>query len=282
MNLLAAYLKEIQSTLAPKTVQLYTDRLNRFDKWIGERKVFDRKAVVGFLTYLRDMQYGKASIAFHKTAISAFYTWLVENEYSERNPVPDIPLGRYRSKHKPDDAAFTQAEYEQIKLVCATLRPRMKYWKGAVIIAWNTGLRLGDIACMEKSEIDMEGKRIRIVPNKTKRFEKSLEIPMSEELFAFLTEWMPTVEDRLFPRMCMAYAKSGAMLLCKQFSEITRKAGIEGKTFHCFRHHLTAKLLNAGTPLSVVSSITGNSIPVLARYSHVPHDARVKAMEAVL
>jgi integrase len=278
VNLLAAYLKEIQSTLAPKTVQLYTDRLNRFDKWIGERKVFDRKAVVGFLTYLRDMQYGKASIAFHKTAISAFYTWLVENEYSERNPVPDIPLGRYRSKHKPDDAAFTQAEYEQIKLVCATLRPRMKYWKGAVIIAWNTGLRLGDIACMEKSEIDMDGKRIRIVPNKTKRFEKSLEIPMSEELFAFLTEWMPTVEDRLFPRMCMAYAKSGAMLLCKQFSEITRKAGIEGKTFHNFRHAYVSELLNKGVPISVVSSLSGQSFQVLQRYSHVGFDEKQAAL----
>lgn len=281
MTLLNRYLQEIESTLSPKTVTDYSARLRKFEVWLDGKTKFDRGTALQFLTYLRDMQTGRASVAAHKVALSAFYTWLVENEHITRNPVRDLSVGNYRSKTKADDAAFTEAEYQQIKLVCSTLKPHQRFWEGAVIIAWNTGLRMGDIACMERDEVDMAGRRLKIIPNKTRRFDKRLEIPMSGELFVFLSEKAQWSGDRLFPFMCEQYATDGAKSLSKQFERICAKAGIEGKSFHCLRHSTISRLMNSGAPLAVVSSITGNTMQVLQRYSHVTHEARVKAMEAI-
>jgi integrase len=282
MTLLQSYLKEIESTLAPKTVADYSARLEKFAGWAGERPQFNRQTALGYLTYIRDIQTGKASVAAHKVALSAFYTWLVENDHLTRNPVRDLAIGRYRSKPKADDAAFTPEEYARIKEVCRGLKPYQSYWLGAVIIGWNTGLRMGDIACLERDEVDMEGERLRIMPNKTKRFDKILEIPMSDEVWAYLTCLAKWDGDRLFRNMCEQYATDGAKSLSKQFERICAKAGVKGKSFHCLRHALTSRLMNSGAPIAVVSSITGNTMQVLQRYSHVSHDLRVKALEAVV
>lgn len=286
MTLLSAYLNEIESTLAPKTVADYRARLLKFAVWAGDKPKYDRSTALRFLTYLRDMQTGKASVAAHKVALSAFYTWLVENDHLTRNPVRDLAIGNYRSKPKPDDAAFTAEEYAKIKAVCRGLKPYQSYWLGAVIIGWNTGLRMGDIACLERDEVDLGGRRLRIIPNKTKRFDKRLEIPMSEELYSYILTLLP-VEDmlpaqRFFPFMCEQYSHDGAKSLSKQFERICAKAGVKGKTFHCLRHTLTSKLMNVGTPISVISSITGNTLQSLQRYKHVEHELRVTAMDAIL
>jgi integrase len=281
MTLLQSYLKEIESTLAPKTVADYSARLEKFAAWAGERPQFNRQTALGYLTYIRDMQTGKASVAAHKVALSAFYTWLVENDHLTRNPVRDLAIGRYRSKPKADDAAFTQDEYWRIKTVCSHLKPYLRFWEGAVIIAWNTGLRMGDIACMERSEVDMEGERFRIMPNKTKRFDKVLEIPMSDEVVSYLTNHARWHGDRLFQFMCEQYHCDGAKSLSKQFERICDKAGVQGKSFHNFRHSTISRLMNSGASIAVVSSITGNTMQVLQRYAHISHDERVKAMEAI-
>jgi integrase len=278
------YLKEIRGVLADKTVSDYTARLFMVQQFMEDtRKVkYDRSLVVDYLRRLAEKEVGKASISLHKSTISAFYTWLVENEYITRNPVPDIAGGRYRSKTKPDECAFTEEEYTKIKEACRNQKIRFGYWEGACIIAWNTGLRLGDIACLEWEAINFEAEKIDLVPNKTKRFAKRLEIPMTAEVKTYLQSiYKQRIGGHVFVSMCAQYRETGSKHLSQQFTRICQSAGIEGKSFHGLRHSATSRLLNAGVPISVVSSITGHTLPVLQRYSHVPFDLKAKAMEAL-
>jgi integrase len=275
------YLHEISGVLSESTVQQYGERLARFDYWMTAegRTKYDRKVVVDFIHHMQRKEVGHASIALHKTAISAFYTWLVQNEKITSNPVPNIKIGRHRSAKTADTCMFSEAEYAAIRAACRGQKLRFDFWEGAVVIGWNTGLRMGDIACLEWSEINFSEGMIDIVPNKTKRFEKRIQIPLTPEAHRFLSDmYGQRVSGHVFPAMFAQYSEDGAKHLSQQFTRICERAGVFDKSFHHLRHTLTSRLLTKGVPLNVVSGITGHTLPVLNRYSHAEFKDKWKAM----
>lgn len=283
--MIQSYLQEIEGTLSPATVKQYRERLERFETWLLGRKLdrkWNRASVVAFLKDLTEQAYGRASIREHKAAISAFYTWLVENEVIASNPVRSMALGRYRSNKKTDDCVFTPEEYEKVKAACRGRKLRFDFWEGATVVGWNTGLRLGDVASLEWGAVNFSEEKIDIIPNKTKRFQKRVEIPMTAELHQHLQKIYPErISGHVFPAMHRQYVESGAKHLSQQFTRICESAGVFDKSFHGLRHALASRLLTAGTPLNVISGITGHTIPVLDRYSHAAFGDKVKAMEAL-
>jgi integrase len=52
-------------------------------------------------------------------------------------------------------------------------------WRGAILLGYYTGARLGDVANMRWSAVDWNKKIIRFTPNKTK---KSVTIPLHSQL----------------------------------------------------------------------------------------------------
>jgi integrase len=275
------YLDEIKGVLSESTVEQYTERLRRFDYWMtaNARRDYNRETVVEFIKHMQRKEVGKASIALHKAAVSAFYSWLVENGKIKSNPVKNLRMGRYRSQKKQDDCPITKEEYEKIKAACRQSKIRFDFWEGATIIGWNTGLRLGDIACMEWQSISLAYGKIELEPNKTKRLQKRVEIPIAPELNRWLQMNYPLrIDDKLFPAMYAEYAENGAKHLSQQFTRICEKAGVEGKTFHLLRHSLVTRLLSNGVPASIVSGITGQTLPVIDRYNHPSFSDKAKAM----
>ena len=56
-------------------------------------------------------------------------------------------------------------------------------WKGAILFAYYTGARLGDVANMRWRAIDLEKRLITLVPEKTKRRKKkAIAVPLHPEL----------------------------------------------------------------------------------------------------
>src|SRR5688500_7414699 len=130
--MISAYLHEIAGSLADKTVKDRTLHLRRLEQFMaeGQRTKFDRQLVVDFLRNLKALEVGPASIALHKSSISALYSWLVDNEKIQRNPVRDLSMGSYRSNTKPDECAFTEEEYGKIKEACRQQKIRFGFWEG--------------------------------------------------------------------------------------------------------------------------------------------------------
>jgi integrase len=276
-----AYLQEIAGTLSDVTVEQYSVRLQAFNAFCGGKK-FDRQIVVAFLKKLKEEGTGPASIAAYKSAVSAFYTWLVENDHIKSNPVRNLKFGRYVSPKKKDECLFTKEEYEALKVACDGRKLRFDFWKGAIIIGWNSGMRMGDVATLEWSEIDMDQRKLVLMPNKTRRFRKVIVIPMTAELHSyFLKEKQQKIAGYLFPAMKAEYEANGAKQLSQQFTRICERAGIEGKSFHHLRHTFVSRLLSTGAPLNVVSSITGQTLPVLNRYSHAEFESQVAVINGL-
>jgi integrase len=283
MTLLTQYLMEIAPSLARATVERYRQQLLAFDAWQRENKVYDydRKNARDFLVYLRNAKTGPASIALHKAALSAFYSWLTENDHIASNPIPALKFGSYSSPKRDNECTFTEEEYAALKKTCLNARKQFQFWYGAVIVGWNTGLRLGDVAGFGWEHIDMDESRIDVEPRKTCRLHKRVEIPLLPEL----REWL-TTQDRsckyFFPGMRADYAERGAKILSLQFGRICATAGIKGKSFHMLRHTFTSRLLNKRVPLSMVTSTTGHTLSSLQRYAHTRFDEKADIIQQAM
>lgn len=275
--LITDYLTEILATRSPKTAEDYQERLKRFSAFLRDRP-FTRQVAVNFLLSLREKQFGEASISLHQSTLKSFYGWLASTGAIAQNFMDVAPLPAYRSNHRDNDFPFTEDEYGRIKAACLKIQNADHlFWHDAVVAAWNTGLRLRDIAFLNRSQVDLAERKITVIPNKTRRFNKAVEIPILPELFETLER--NTCVPLFFPEMASSYGKSGNKALSVFFGRLLKSLEIEGKSFHSFRHRFSSALLNVGTPVSVVSSITGQTMKTLQRYSHVPMEDKRRAMQ---
>lgn len=145
-------------------------------------------------------------------------------------------------------------------------------WKGVIIIAAHTGLRLGDVTRISRDHLD--GTSLEIRAEKTKRGKEILRVPLTPPCL----QWIGDREGDLFPDM--KGVKTGT--LSTQFVRIMDRAGVpreiteagdivKRRSFHSLRHTFTSWLAEADVHSDVRQKLTGHkSAGVHARYTH--HD----------
>lgn len=272
-TLIKDYLREVKATRSAKTFSDYSEALERFSPFCEGAKKFTRSMVVDFILKMKEDGYANSYMAGHETVVRSFYSWLVP-DHLPVNPLLGKRICVYRSKQRPDDFGLTDDDYTKIKAHC--IEKGKKQWLGAVIVGWNTGLRLGDVAQLKWSSVDLDKKCLRVKPQKTVRFAKELEIPLLPELYVYLVEHKEGRSEYLFPKLRRLYQESGH--LPQSFTYMLRRCGIQGKSFHSLRHGFISRAIGRGVPVGVVSSLTGQTLPVLQRYMHVSFADKTKQM----
>jgi integrase len=170
-------------------------------------------------------------------------------------------------------------------------------WRGLVLVAAFTGLRLGDAARLSWESVDLDAKKITLIPSKTKRKKKEVHIPIHPDLLAYLLA-APVADDSpaapVFPKLAKTPV-NGAMGLSDTFTGIMSAAGVdrgkpsrvleEGqdkgkgritweKGFHSLRHTFTSWLRNAGVSEEDRMALTGHSTRESHQiYSHADEKA---------
>jgi integrase len=277
-----SYLEYARAVHSPATVEGYEQRLRAFEAFLTKRnaKPGGRKIVNDFLLSLAGR--GRATIYLHQVAIQAFYSWLAANEVIESNPLQHNPnaVTYVPSRRKP---VFTNAEYSALK-EASRRSMRHSYWTGAIIVGWNTGLRLADVAQLEWGEILFTDSSIRLKPQKTEKLEKVVEIPMAAELKLWLTDQAAvTAGDRYVqPAMAQKYRYDRSKTLSVEFGRVCKSAGIIGKSFHCFRHTFVSRNLAANVNPSILADMTGHTLNVIQRYSHPTMEEKREQMRGLL
>jgi integrase len=160
-------------------------------------------------------------------------------------------------------------------------------WRGAIIFAYFTGARLGDVANMKWTSIDLSAGVIRFTPQKTSRTGKQIMIPLHPDLAAHLMiiAGQDDPEAFLFPSLAGRDA-GGSLGLSMEFQGIKEKAGIkEGATktrkegeksrtisklsFHSFRHGFNSAMANQGIAQEIRQLLTGHASAEMNRnYTH--------------
>jgi integrase len=196
-----------------------------------------------------------------------------------------------RQRATNDRRPFTLAE---IQAVLSVADPE---WQSLIRFGSYTGQRLGDLAALRWSNIDLARGEVRFVTAKTGR---RMIIPLSDGLRAHIAS-LPS-SDRadavLHPRACAILAAQGnASMLSRQFGELLASAGLRvssthqssGKTrssrrnlnalsFHSLRRTATTILHEAGIAGAVAQALIGHdSEAIHEHYVSVGRDALQKA-----
>jgi integrase len=146
-------------------------------------------------------------------------------------------------------------------------------WKGAILFAYYTGARLGDVANMQRSAIDLEKSLVSFTPQKTGRKKKNgICIPLHPDLEKQLLNRPGLGNTPLFPSLARRET-GGRHGLSAEFTAVMRKARVHGeivrhtangrgnttKSFHSLRHSFNSALADAGVTRELRQVLTGHA-----------------------
>jgi integrase len=167
------------------------------------------------------------------------------------------------------------------------------------LIAALCGLRIGEVTALKVSSVDFKRKLLHITAaldyktrkeSTPKSQNSAAPVAMPELLSRHLRDWIdkrykPNPDGYLFtnPKGGPYYS---ANVIRSGIHRAIKKLGIQVPKgvhlgVHCFRHGVTTELLEAGTPIHVVTRMMrhGDSNVTLNHYAHIVSDAEHNASE---
>ena len=272
---LAHWLEMKEQVRAGKTMDRYRQVIRDFIASL------DNRANLA-LSHIRPqdvLAYRNSIITANKTArtanlsvkvVSAAFNAAVRQHLIESNPATALETLPVKSEEK---GTFTP---EQVSELVQTAEGD---WRGAILLGYYTAARLGDIANMQGSAVDLDRDLIRFTPTKT---QKPVAIPLHSELKRELLKRPAIGKAFLFPSLA-GRGTGGKHGLSGQFAAIMTKAGIKGKitqhakggralsnlSFHSLRHSFNSALANAGVSQEIRQKLTGHASAEMNKlYTH--------------
>lgn len=298
---IAEWIRRKSRDSSKSTMARYNGHTEAFLKWLGsERSKKPLESVTPQNAWLwresiQDAgRRGKTVLSYTKD-IGSVYRAAIREGLVSFNPF--TALDAIDTSDSQDRKPFVIAEVTAL----AKAAPDWE-WRGLILVAAFTGLRLGDSARLSWSSIDMESRVITLIPSKNRKKKKEVRIPIQPDLFKFLKK-APTCGNKpvssIFPTLSIT-AVGDRNGLSSTFVELMKDAGVdrgkpsrvlaEGESmgkgrityergFHSFRHTFTAWLRKAKVPEEDRMALTGHSTRESHQiYSHEDEEALKNAI----
>lgn len=207
------------------------------------------------------------------SAIRSLFQFLVNEGYVLRNPAArgmvrvNYDVFTHEEKEPVSKAIFTDPELNRLLAIA-----KGTFWWHAISIAVETGLRLSDICSLERASIG----QVRLVVW-TDKTNTRINLPSGKAVLAALDR-DGIHSQYLFPeeRGIVLDPKRRATL-STQFSRLCKRAGINGKTFHCLRHTYATRRMREGLTVEDIGAELGHrGTAVTNLYLH-PADSEPRA-----
>jgi integrase len=269
-----------ERTLGATTYERYEFCLRNFKKLLGNigSKTLDcitPQHIIEYRDKLLKQEKRSATINMDLKIIRSALEKARNVGYINRNPayaVDLMPLGLDATNRVP----FTP---EQLAALLKTTEGTD--WYGAILVGYYTALRLGDVADLVWGSINMEARTITTMPSKTKKLNRTVTIPISDQLYDWL-KTLPMAIDGKMPVFPTLYGRSRH--LSYRFAILMGRAGIKREmvksskgaratsplSFHSLRHTATSAMANMGVPPEIRMKLTGHStLKVHEGYTHL-------------
>jgi integrase len=182
---------------------------------------------------------------------------------------------------------------DQLRAICGRASGA---WRCMVGIGLYTALRLGDVACLPWSALDLEAAVLCVIPSKTRRKGPgaAVTVPLHRGLVTMLRDWRAVSggSEWVFPEQRSVYLGDRSVL-ARQFGDILRECGIATREdpgehraraicrygFHSLRHSFVSICRRAGVAEMVVMELVGHGSPAMTRlYTHGTPESRAAAI----
>ena len=279
----AEWLRRKARDSSKATMARYKSHTSAFLAWLGdERRHKPMESVTPahvrqWRESLQDAgRAGKTVLSYVKD-LGAIYRAAMREGVVSFNPcgtaITDIDTSDSHSRTN-----FQDAEFEAILAAAPS-----EEWRGMILVAAFTGLRLRDAASLSWESVDLASKKISLIPRKGRKGKRMVHIPIHPDLLAYLLA-APVANDSpaapVFPRLAKT-SVNGQAGLSDTFTEvIMAAAGVDRgkpsrviekgqdkgvgritweKGFHSLRHTFTSWLRNAGVSEEDRMALTGHT-----------------------
>lgn len=285
------YLNKWLMNRRPETIPDTRVSINRFLKFLGPKAEnipldhITRDMAERFM-YLELERVASKTVDFYLTYLSVAFKAAVNSGIIDKNPFSGIhPPKQNRHDHQ-DRQAFT---LDEVRFLINTLPGE---WPDMIRLCLYTGgQRLGDVATIRWSQIDLDHGIISMTTQKTKR---RMNKPIITPLKTLLEKRLSTrCSDYVFPIAAMRHAQAGhkSSKLSIDFVALLRKHGIiepptkkhgdrrhlAEKSFHSLRATAVTVLRNAGVPPDLCRAIVGHDSEEIERIYYRPDPATIAA-----
>lgn len=215
----------------------------------------------GYLSQFSEM--AQRSINRKISTIKAFFQWLVQEEYLERNPTKKI-----KTPKEPETLPRNLSK-EEIELL--RWHPKSDRNQAIIELLVSSGMRIGELVKLNRDDIDMINRKIRVFGKGNKE-----RIVFFGQTAKFcLKKYLMTRKD---DNNALLINKYGERLTIRsiemQIKDEAEKAGIKNKvTPHILRHTFATSLYENGADIDFLSRLLGHSsTDTTRRYTHISGD----------
>jgi len=192
----------------------------------------------------------------------------IEEGYLESNPVRKIKL--FPEKENRIERVLTKDEEAQL------MAHSSGYLRTILIIALNTGMRLGEILNLKWDQVDFEAGKITVEKSKSgKPRAVFINTPLLAELQSIKSL------DKKSPYLFFnEQTQKPLTRVAKSFTMACKKAEIRNLRIHDLRHTFASRLIEKGADIETVRSLLGHcSVAITQRYTHSQDEAKKRAVE---
>lgn len=217
------FLEQHCPTIKPGAAQRYVTSARALyahmhDKYLDE---ITRKLWADFVTVRRTAGVSPAAINRDRACLSKMFSVAIAAELAEANAVAAFPRQR-----EPEGRVrfLTKDEYTRL------LKAASDDMRRVIIVAVNTGMRMGEILGLTWDDVDFERSEIHIPRTKT---DDPRVIPMPEVVAAQIRAQSRGIYRQIFR---VTQSKRPIPAVSQRFANIAERAGIKDLSFHDLRH----------------------------------------------
>lgn len=192
----------------------------------------------------------KVSMDNIRRVLSSFFSWLEEEDYIRKNPVKRI----HKIKAiKTIKKTLSDENIENLKDTCVYLRNKV-----IIELLASTGIRVGELVTLNKSNIDFENKECIVLGKGGKQRKVYFDSKAKIHLLAYLASRTDN-NDALFVSLFYPFNRlqiNGVEIMLRKLGF---KTNIENVHPHKFRRTLATKAIDKGMPVEQVQILLGHT-----------------------
>ncbi|MBI2965385.1 MAG: tyrosine-type recombinase/integrase [Chloroflexi bacterium] len=262
--------------LAPLTVRNYLNDLAPYGEFLRMKEAdsfdrADRWFLRGYLAWLIEIGYVKASVTRKLTALRAFYQFLRDRKAASRDQTDMV--GAPRADRRLPVIVVKEA------IVALLTAPDAATGTGrrdrAVLeLIYSAGLRVTEAHGLDVADVELRTREVRVLGKGSKYRIALLGIPAADALRSYLANVRPGwIARRTGDALLLN--RYGGRLTVRSIQMIVKKhaiaAGLDPDFHtHTLRHSFATHMLDGGADLRVVQELLGHASPVTTQiYTHV-------------